>query len=124
MTYNECFETEQFKIFFAEELKLIQQRREQILREHPGAKFKSHSMSRIKEAGHLTPEWMCDEFDKIQFKKSSCSYADRLWIEEFVKKVAWRTVLFYQKLAETAAPVKEKKPRKPREKKKPTSDAV
>lgn len=119
MTYTEAFATEQFKIFFDEELKLIETRHDQIRREAGDkfTRFKASPYSRVKENGHLNVDWMCNQFLLIQEKKALISADDRQWVDGFVRRVTWRTVMFYDKLEKekpielTLAP-KVKKPRK------------
>lgn len=111
MTYNECFDSPQFLIFFQEELNRIKKK---------GRIMMPKSSQKLMAEGLLVPEWMVNEFNLIQRKLSSRPVRDREWIEYFVRSVAARTAVFYDKQAKETPIAIKLKPPKTRKKKNET----
>lgn len=99
MTYEEAFKHPQFLIFFEEEIQRIETARRKVLLDGNIRKkvLKSVPYSKLKEQGLLTVEWMTNEFTLIRAKISDQPVHIRVFIDQFIHNVSYRTVIYVDK---------------------------
>jgi len=95
-TVQQVLDDSKFRYFFNIELGIYRKRRDAILHQHTSGRFKIDAFSILDSKGMLFTEPLVQEYVLIRSKVSKLPSRERNWIEDFMKTVISRTILYYE----------------------------